>query len=109
MSLICVISMLEVLPKCILCVRSLSSQRSYHLNALPQKMIIAVGQSTWFLLVPLCLFVRDILTAARVLIYLKIRRGTQVAQGRGLQNLHSWVQIPPAPPNFPFHLGSVNR
>src|SRR5437879_3846986 len=34
------------------------------------------------------------------LLYLKIRRGTQVAQGRGLQNLHSWVRIPPAPPIF---------
>src|SRR5216684_9096219 len=34
------------------------------------------------------------------LLYLKIRRGTQVAQGRGLQNLHSWVRIPPAPPTF---------
>src|SRR5882762_4411602 len=32
------------------------------------------------------------------LLYLEIRRGTQVAQGRGLQNLHSWVRIPPAPP-----------
>ena len=29
------------------------------------------------------------------------RRGTQVAQGRGLQNLHSWVRIPPAPPSNP--------
>src|SRR5262249_50901370 len=27
-------------------------------------------------------------------------RGTQEAQGRGLQNLHSWVRIPPAPPAF---------
>ena len=34
------------------------------------------------------------------LLYLEIRRGTQVAQGRGLQNLHSWVRIPPAPPLF---------
>src|SRR5260370_24370700 len=34
------------------------------------------------------------------LLYLEIRRGTQVAQGRGLQNLHSWVRIPPAPPSF---------
>src|SRR5712664_432239 len=33
------------------------------------------------------------------LLYLEIRRGTQVAQGRGLQNLHSWVRIPPAPPD----------
>src|SRR5438445_12979496 len=32
------------------------------------------------------------------LLYLRVRRGTQVAQGRGLQNLHSWVRIPPAPP-----------
>src|SRR5437660_11634784 len=32
------------------------------------------------------------------LLYLEVRRGTQVAQGRGLQNLHSWVRIPPAPP-----------
>jgi hypothetical protein len=37
------------------------------------------------------------------LLYLKARRGTQVAQGRGLQNLHSWVRIPPAPPLFPRH------
>src|SRR6266446_1252309 len=41
------------------------------------------------------------------LLYLKIRRGTQVAQGRGLQNLHSWVRIPPAPPS-PFMRLSVN-
>src|ERR1700674_5604528 len=34
------------------------------------------------------------------LLYLEIRRGTQVAQGRGLQNLHSWVRIPPAPPKI---------
>src|SRR5229473_948542 len=34
------------------------------------------------------------------LLYLEVRRGTQVAQGRGLQNLHSWVRIPPAPPRF---------
>src|SRR3990167_6223782 len=32
---------------------------------------------------------------------LEARRGTQVAQGRGLQNLHSWVRIPPAPPDSP--------
>src|SRR5882762_9320142 len=36
------------------------------------------------------------------LLYLEIRRGTQVAQGRGLQNLHSWVRIPPAPPRIFF-------
>src|ERR1700676_4542732 len=36
------------------------------------------------------------------LLYLEIRRGTQVAQGRGLQNLHSWVRIPPAPPSPSF-------
>src|SRR5882762_9600850 len=41
------------------------------------------------------------------LLYLEIRRGTQVAQGRGLQNLHSWVRIPPAPPS-PFMRLSVN-
>src|ERR1700694_3689981 len=35
------------------------------------------------------------------LLYLEVRRGTQVAQGRGLQNLHSWVRIPPAPPLSP--------
>src|SRR6266446_368934 len=35
------------------------------------------------------------------LLYLEVRRGTQVAQGRGLQNLHSWVRIPPAPPSPP--------
>src|SRR5260370_6880613 len=34
------------------------------------------------------------------LLYLEFRRGTQVAQGRGLQNLHSWVRIPPAPPSL---------
>ena len=33
------------------------------------------------------------------LLYFEVRRGTQVAQGRGLQNLHSWVRIPPAPPH----------
>src|ERR1700675_1446001 len=37
------------------------------------------------------------------LLYSKVRRGTQVAQGRGLQNLHSWVRIPPAPPDFTFN------
>src|SRR3981189_3413898 len=41
------------------------------------------------------------------LLYLKIRRGTQVAQGRGLQNLHSWVRIPPAPPNFSFQINGL--
>src|ERR1700732_1415344 len=45
---------------------------------------------------------------ARVLLYSKVRRGTQVAQGRGLQNLHSWVRIPPAPPNLWFYFQSVN-
>src|SRR6266853_6665601 len=42
------------------------------------------------------------------LLYLEIRRGTQVAQGRGLQNLHSWVRIPPAPPNPLFMRLSAN-
>src|SRR5690349_149726 len=42
------------------------------------------------------------------LLYLEIRRGTQVAQGRGLQNLHSWVRIPPAPPNPLFMRLSLN-
>src|ERR1700693_1353746 len=41
------------------------------------------------------------------LLYLKIRRGTQVAQGRGLQNLHSWVRIPPAPPSFSFQINGL--
>ncbi len=36
-----------------------------------------------------------------------IRRGTQVAQGRGLQNLHSWVRIPPAPPSFSFQINGL--
>src|SRR6266436_2460924 len=43
------------------------------------------------------------------LLYLEVRRGTQVAQGRGLQNLHSWVRIPPAPPSFALYFQSVNR
>src|SRR3990172_2840988 len=38
---------------------------------------------------------------------LKGRRGTQVAQGRGLQNLHSWVRIPPAPPISPRSLAAL--
>src|SRR5882762_8753192 len=42
------------------------------------------------------------------LLYLEIRRGTQVAQGRGLQNLHSWVRIPPAPPSPLFMRFSAN-
>src|SRR6267143_1554808 len=42
------------------------------------------------------------------LLYLVVRRGTQVAQGRGLQNLHSWVRIPPAPPSPLFMRLSVN-
>src|SRR6267142_1671787 len=41
------------------------------------------------------------------LLYLKIRRGTQVAQGRGLQNLHSWVRIPPAPPTLPMYSAEI--
>src|SRR6267143_2490278 len=41
------------------------------------------------------------------LLYLEIRRGTQVAQGRGLQNLHSWVRIPPAPPSFSFQINGL--
>ena len=35
------------------------------------------------------------------MVYWETRRGTQAAQGRGLQNLHSWVRIPPAPPSLP--------
>src|SRR5260370_7567939 len=42
---------------------------------------------------------RDVRRVQVNLLYLEIRRGTQVAQGRGLQNLHSWVRIPPPPPN----------
>src|SRR5712664_2318176 len=42
---------------------------------------------------------RDVRRVQVNLLYLEIRRGTQVAQGRGLQNLHSWVRIPPAPPS----------
>src|SRR5438309_4563771 len=45
-----------------------------------------------------CGLVWDVRRVLSDLLYLKIRRGTQVAQGRGLQNLHSWVRIPPAPP-----------
>src|SRR6202795_2108084 len=41
------------------------------------------------------------------LLYLEVRRGTQVAQGRGLQNLHSWVRIPPAPPGFSFQISGL--
>src|SRR6266513_1068768 len=41
------------------------------------------------------------------LLYLEVRRGTQVAQGRGLQNLHSWVRIPPAPPSFSFQINGL--
>src|SRR5216684_7590188 len=41
------------------------------------------------------------------LLYLEVRRGTQVAQGRGLQNLHSWVRIPPAPPTFSFQISGI--
>src|SRR6267142_61990 len=41
------------------------------------------------------------------LLYLKFLRGTQVAQGRGLQNLHSWVRIPPAPPSFSFQINGL--
>src|SRR6266852_4828586 len=42
---------------------------------------------------------RDVQRVQVNLLYLEFRRGTQVAQGRGLQNLHSWVRIPPAPPS----------
>src|SRR2546429_6901207 len=41
------------------------------------------------------------------LLYLEVRRATQVAQGRGLQNLHSWVRIPPAPPSFSFQINGL--
>src|SRR5260370_37162624 len=51
---------------------------------------------------------RDVRRVRVNLLYLEIRRGTQVAQGRGLQNLHSWVRIPPAPPNPLFIRLSVN-
>jgi hypothetical protein len=47
---------------------------------------------------------RDVRRVSTNLLYLEVRRGTQVAQGRGLQNLHSWVRIPPAPPSFPFQI-----
>src|SRR5256884_3397843 len=47
-----------------------------------------------------CGLVWDVRRVLSDLLYLKIRRGTQVAQGRGLQNLHSWVRIPPAPPGL---------
>src|SRR5260370_9159783 len=43
---------------------------------------------------------RDVQRVQVNLLYLELQRGTQVAQGRGLQNLHSWVRIPPAPPRF---------
>src|SRR5437879_10946762 len=46
-----------------------------------------------------CGLVWDVRRVLSDLLYLKIRRGTQVAQGRGMQNLHSWVRIPPAPPD----------
>src|SRR5213078_3111255 len=46
-----------------------------------------------------CGLVWDVRRVLSDLLYLKIRRGTQAAQGRGLQNLHSWVRIPPAPPS----------
>src|SRR6266436_140430 len=51
-----------------------------------------------------CGVVGDVRGVLPGLLYLEIRRGTQVAQGRGLQNLHSWVRIPPAPPSFRFLL-----
>jgi hypothetical protein len=47
-------------------------------------------------------------SASGDLLYSKTWRGTQAAQGRGLQNLHSWVRIPPAPPNPLFMRLSVN-
>src|SRR5216684_9283266 len=47
---------------------------------------------------------RDVQRVQVNLLYLGFRRGTQVAQGRGLQNLHSWVRIPPAPPAFSFQI-----
>src|SRR6266403_5817985 len=46
----------------------------------------------------------DVRRVPASLLYLEVRRGTQVAQGRGLQNLHSWVRIPPAPPFLPFQI-----
>src|SRR5437667_1828705 len=54
-----------------------------------------------------CGLVWDVRRVLSDLLYLKIRRGTQVAQGRGLQNLHSWVRIPPAPPNFSFQINGL--
>src|SRR6266699_3815324 len=50
---------------------------------------------------------RDARRVRTDLLYSEIRRGTQVAQGRGLQNLHSWVRIPPAPPSFPFQINGL--
>src|SRR6266849_4163969 len=50
---------------------------------------------------------RDVRRVQVNLLYLEFRRGTQVAQGRGLQNLHSWVRIPPAPPTFSFQISGL--
>src|SRR6266568_4871344 len=50
---------------------------------------------------------RDARRVRTDLLYSEIRRGTQVAQGRGLQNLHSWVRIPPAPPSFSFQINGL--
>src|SRR2546421_3639698 len=54
-----------------------------------------------------CGVVRGVRRVLLDLLYLEIRRGTQVAQGRGLQNLHSWVRIPPAPPSFSFQINGL--
>src|SRR6266403_1912332 len=54
-----------------------------------------------------CGVVGDVRGVLPGLLYLEIRRGTQVAQGRGLQNLHSWVRIPPAPPGFSFQINGL--
>src|SRR5439155_1747861 len=54
-----------------------------------------------------CGLVWDVRRVLSDLLYLKIRRGTQAAQGRGLQNLHSWVRIPPAPPSFSFQINGL--
>src|SRR5712664_3305676 len=51
---------------------------------------------------------RDVQRVQVNLLYLEFRRGTHVAQGRGLQNLHSWVRIPPAPPSPLFMRFSAN-
>src|ERR1700691_533274 len=49
-----------------------------------------------------------VLKPHRGFVILCVRGAVPKWEGRGLQNLHSWVRFPPAPPFFPFCFQSVS-